>query len=144
MLLIISAPLAQGGKGDEELVSHCLKLRGSYLNLSILLDKKKFRTYGHKREALRGFSLLKEDDIEVLEHCGGRGVNNYELTHVTKLIYFSTMGYEIIVNNDPHSCTTSKIDPFQLMMMLMDGCSSLESWQNMVCLFQNTKLRSKK
>ena len=73
--LLPSAPLAQGGKSDEELAGHCLKIPGSHLNLSVLLDKKKFRTYGHKPGALRGFNVLKEDELGTLEHCGGRGAN---------------------------------------------------------------------
>lgn len=70
-----SAPLAQGGKSDEQLAAHCLKIPGSYLNLSVLLDKRKFRTYGHQPGALRGFTVLKEDEMGTLEHCGGRGAN---------------------------------------------------------------------
>lgn len=70
-----TAPLSQCGRSDDALAAHCLKLPGNYLNLSVLLDKKKFRTYGHKTGALRGFKLLKDDDLGTLECCGGRGVN---------------------------------------------------------------------
>ena len=72
------APSAQGGRSDEDLAAHCLKMPGNYLNLSVLLDKKKFRTYGHKSGALRGFKLLKENDLGSLECCGGRGVNKVQ------------------------------------------------------------------
>ena len=57
------APSAQSGRSDEDLAANCLKMLGSYLNLSVLLDKKKFRTYGHKSGALCGFKLLKENDL---------------------------------------------------------------------------------
>lgn len=66
---------SQNGRKDEDIAAHCLKLPGSHLNLSVLLDKKKFRTYGHKTGALRGFTILKEDELGNLECCGGRGVN---------------------------------------------------------------------
>ena len=71
---IIIAPLSQCGRSDDALAAHCLKLPGNYLNLSVLLDKK-FRTYGHKTGALRGFKLLKDDDLGTIECCGGRGSN---------------------------------------------------------------------
>ena len=61
-----SAPLAKDGKSDEELAAHCLTIPGSHLNLSVLLDKK-FQTYGHKPGALRGFNVLKEDELGTLE-----------------------------------------------------------------------------
>ena len=58
-----------------DIAAHCLKLPGSYLNVSTLLDKKKFRSYGHKVGALAGFQLLQDDDLGRLEHCGGHGAN---------------------------------------------------------------------
>ena len=61
------------------MAAHCLKMPGSYLNLSVLLDKKKFRAYGHKPGALRGFTVLKEDEHGTLEDCGGRGANKVNL-----------------------------------------------------------------
>ena len=78
VFLLYIAPLSQSGRSDDALAAHYLKLPGNYLNLSVLLDKKKFRTYGHKTGALRGFTVLKDDDLGALECCGGRGVNKVD------------------------------------------------------------------
>jgi hypothetical protein len=78
--------LAKGGKSDEEVAAHYLKIPGNHLNLSVLLDKKKFRTYGHRPGALRGFNVLKEDELGTLEHCGGRGANKVTIKFLMNLI----------------------------------------------------------
>ena len=75
ILYAYAAPLSQAYKSDKDVAAHCLKLPGSFLNLSVLLDKKKFRAYGHKIGALKGFGFLQEDDLGTLEPCGGRGAN---------------------------------------------------------------------
>ena len=111
-----SAPLAQGGKSDEQLAAHCLKIPGSYLNLSVLLDKKKFRTYGHKPGALRGFTVLKEDEMGTLEHCGGRGANKVSNCDVTDLT--NKQNLIVLACTYVHSCITSRKDLFLLMMTL--------------------------
>ncbi len=57
------------------MAAYCLKLPGSYINLSALLDKKKFRAYDNKAGALLGFETLQKDKLGELEQCGGRGSN---------------------------------------------------------------------
>ena len=74
-MCVHTAPISQSYKNSMDVAAHCLKLPGSYLNVSTLLDKKKFRSYGHKVGALAGFQLLQDDDLGRLEHCGGRGAN---------------------------------------------------------------------
>ena len=56
-----------------DIARHCLKLSGTVLNVSVLLDKKKFRSYGHKEGALKGFRLLQVDDLGTLDEFSGRG-----------------------------------------------------------------------
>lgn len=68
------APIA-GGKSDIDIAAHCLELPGNVLNLSTLLDKKKFRMYGSKVGAIKGFKFLEGDGLGTLEVCGGRGIN---------------------------------------------------------------------
>ena len=69
------APYSNGTKTILETAAHCLKLPGNLLSVSTLLDKKKFRTYGHKIGAVSGFRLLQDDGLGTLEPCGGRGQN---------------------------------------------------------------------
>jgi len=54
------------------IATHCLKLPS---NLHVLLDKMKFRTYGHKIGAVNGFQHLQDDCLGKLEPCGGHGQN---------------------------------------------------------------------
>ncbi len=61
--------------GKDDLATYCLKLPGSYLNLSVLLDKKKFRFHDNKAGALLGMKALHADSLGTLEQCCGRGVN---------------------------------------------------------------------
>ena len=56
-----------------DITRHCLKLSGTVLNVSVLLDKKKLRSYGRKEGALKGFRLLQEDDLGTLDEFSGRG-----------------------------------------------------------------------
>ena len=74
MVIYLYSSVAQSYKNNMDITTHCLKLPGSYLNVSTLLDKK-FRSYGHKVGALAGFQLLQGDDLGRLEHCGGCGAN---------------------------------------------------------------------
>ncbi len=64
-----------GKKSKDDLATYCLKLPGSHLNLSVLLDKKKFRFHDNKAGALLGMKALHADSLGTLEQCGGRGVN---------------------------------------------------------------------
>ncbi len=50
-----------GRKKDEEISKHILKLPGKCLDLSVLLDKNKFRSFDHKEGALRDFKKFKDD-----------------------------------------------------------------------------------
>ena len=88
-----SAPISQSYKNNMDVAAHCLKLPGSYLNVSTLLDKKKFRSYGHEVGALAGFQLLQNDDLGKLEHCGGHGAKKVftDQTIVTVCMYIHTM-----------------------------------------------------
>ncbi len=61
-----------GRKKDEEIAKHILKLPGTCLDLSVLLDKKKFRSFDHKEGALRGFKKLEKDDLGSLIVKQGR------------------------------------------------------------------------
>ena len=56
-----------------DIARHCLKLSGTVLNVSVLLDKKKFRSYVHKEGALKGFRLFQDDDLGTLDEFSGRG-----------------------------------------------------------------------
>lgn len=58
-----------------ELATRCLLLPGNYLSISLLLEKNKFRVFGSKPGALKGFKYLENDDLGTLEVCGGRGTN---------------------------------------------------------------------
>ena len=53
------------GKSVIDIGRHCLKIPGRLLDLSTLLDKKKFRAYDNKEGALRGFHALQEDGLEL-------------------------------------------------------------------------------
>ena len=64
---------SQGCKNDVDITRHCLKLSGRVLNVSVLLNKKKFGRYGHKEGALKGFRLLQEDDLGTLNEFSGHG-----------------------------------------------------------------------
>ncbi|XP_064387980.1 uncharacterized protein LOC135336182 isoform X1 [Halichondria panicea] len=64
-----------GKKSKDDLATYCLKLPGSHLNLSVLLDKKKFHFHDNKAGALLGMKALHADSLGTLEQCGGRGVN---------------------------------------------------------------------
>ncbi|XP_064387981.1 uncharacterized protein LOC135336182 isoform X2 [Halichondria panicea] len=76
----VTDPLSQcsspsGKKSKDDLATYCLKLPGSHLNLSVLLDKKKFHFHDNKAGALLGMKALHADSLGTLEQCGGRGVN---------------------------------------------------------------------
>ncbi len=75
-----------GKKSKDDLATYCLKLPGSHLNLSVLLDKKKFHFHDNKAGALLGMKALHADSLGTLEQCGGRGVNKV-YTHVQCDVY---------------------------------------------------------
>ena len=54
---------------------HCLKIPGKLLDVSVLLDNKKFRAFHNKEGALMGFKQLERDGLGKLEprRGGGRG-----------------------------------------------------------------------
>ena len=58
-------------KKKEDVAAYCLKLPGSYMNLSVLLAKSKFRVYDNKAGALLGFETLQKDQLGDLEQCSG-------------------------------------------------------------------------
>ena len=74
------APLSR--HSDKEMGRHCLKLPGTLLDVSILLEKKRFRSHDNKPGALRGFKLLEEDSLGQLEIKRGHGSSkvNYIVT----------------------------------------------------------------
>ena len=45
------------------------------MDVSVLLDKKKFRGYKNKDGALIGFNLLQKEELGNLEHTRGRGIS---------------------------------------------------------------------
>ena len=45
------------------------------MNLSVVLDKKKFRFHDNKAGVLLGMRTLQSDYVGTLEQCGGRGIN---------------------------------------------------------------------
>jgi len=71
----LTSPSSHATKTTVDIATHCLKLPGNLLSVSVLLDKKKFRTYGHKIGAVNGFQHLQDDGLGKLEPCGGRGQN---------------------------------------------------------------------
>lgn len=117
-----TAPLSQSYKNSTDVAAHCLKLPGSYLNVSILLDKKKFRSYGHNVGALKGFQLLQDDDLGRLEPCGGRGANKVCHSGALSVVYLNyCLTMYILVHQwciplDLCSYTTSENGRFQPMM----------------------------
>ena len=88
--------------------------------VAVLLDKKKFRIYGHKPGALRGFNVLKEDKLGTLEHAlcrswckeGKHLMNPIDLTINTSHVMHL------------RSCTTGLFLP---MTMLKIECNLQES-----------------
>ena len=58
-----------------DVATHCLNLSGNNINLSSLLDQKKFRIYGSKTGAVKGFKYLENYSMGNFEVCGGRGFN---------------------------------------------------------------------
>ena len=111
-----TAPLSQSYKNSTDVAAHCLKLPGSYLNVSILLDKKKFRSYGHKVGALRGFQLLQDDDLGRLEPCGGRGANKVRHSGALSVVFY-VHAHHWCIPLDLYSYTTSENGHFLLMMI---------------------------
>ena len=56
------------------------------MDLSTLLDKKKFRAYDNKEGALRGFHALEEDGLGCLEVKRGRGTSKVIIGSVAEVL----------------------------------------------------------
>ena len=100
------------GRCILEIGRHCLKIPGRLLDLSTLLDKKKFRAYDNKEGALRGFRALEEDGLGSLEKRG-RGTNKVR----TKNTYNWANSNMYLYYN--YSLTNFANDSCRLMMMRM-------------------------
>ena len=57
------------GESPELIAAHCLLLSGNHLDMSTLLDKKKFRGYKNREGALAGFNVLQIDGLGTLENA---------------------------------------------------------------------------
>lgn len=85
-----------------EVATHCLMLPGNVLNLSTLLDKKKFRVYGSKAGAIKGFKYLENDHMGNLELCGGRGVNKVTKIRQTITVTLHSSAFSCIISRKGH------------------------------------------
>ena len=56
-----------------------MKIPGRLLDISTLLDKKKFRSFDNKGGALRGFKELEKNGLGSLEIKRGRGSNKVKM-----------------------------------------------------------------
>ena len=56
-----------------KIARHCLKIPGRVMDLTTLLEKKKFRSFQNKDGALRGFRHLEESELGTLEVKSGSG-----------------------------------------------------------------------
>lgn len=72
----------QPSRTTTRIGQHCLKISGTLLDVSVLLDKKKFRSFDNKDGALRGFKKFEEDDLGTLEPRRGTGANKVWLPYV--------------------------------------------------------------
>ena len=77
------------GKSPEQIAAHCLLLPGNHLDMSTLLDKKKFRGYKNREGALAGFSVLQKDSLGTLENASKRGVQKVDAL-AAEIIDFET------------------------------------------------------
>ena len=68
----------QGTKTDHDTASFILSLKGSILNLTDLLNAKKFRTRGNKPGALRAFKLLEQEGLGTLDSRDVRGTDKVQ------------------------------------------------------------------
>ncbi len=57
-----------------EIVTHCIKFPGKVLDVSVLLDKKKFRSFENKDGANRVFCQLQDDRLGTLEVRKGKNL----------------------------------------------------------------------
>ena len=76
-----------GRKCDTEIAKHILKLPGKFMDLSVLLDKKKFRSFDNKEGALRGFKKLEDDELGRTSIKQGRNGSSSRVsnTHVSSI-----------------------------------------------------------
>ena len=65
---------------------HCLRIPGKRLDVSILLDKKKFRSFNNKEGVLRGFKQLESDGLGKLE-AKRSGRRSTKVRHKTKMVW---------------------------------------------------------
>ena len=68
------------GKTPKQIAAHCLLLLDNHMDMSTLLDKKKFQGYKNREGALAGFNLQK-DGLGTLENTSKRGVQKVKLMH---------------------------------------------------------------
>ena len=108
-LLNTAQPPHLPGKSVIDIGRHCLKIPGRLLDLSTLLDKKKFRAYDNKEGALRGFHSLQADGLGCLEVKRGRGNSKVNIiVHLSPCIC-QCLTYSLTNFGNKH---------FQLMMMM--------------------------
>ena len=94
LVFTIARPSHLPGKSAIDIGRHCLKIPGRLLDLSTLLDKKKFRAFDNKDGALRGFNALQDDGLGCLEQVKrGKGYS--------KVIWLCIR----LVFSPQHSCT---------------------------------------
>ena len=105
------APSSNGTKTILETAAHCLKLPGNLLSVSTVLDKKKFRTYGHKIGAVSGFRLLQDDGLDTLEPCGGCGQNKNVIASIrcSHIIQKTNKALTHMYVTFPAKCVLSRI-----------------------------------
>ena len=72
-IFVWTAPQQHRGGDDLQIARHCLKIPGRVMDLTTLLDKKKFRSFQNKDGALRGFRHLESNDLGTLEVKSGTG-----------------------------------------------------------------------
>ena len=77
-----------------------LSLKGHVLDLTELLNAKKFRTSGNKPGALRAFKLLEQEGLGCLDARPGRGADKVFLSHTLQINVASLRSVGIILYND--------------------------------------------
>lgn len=73
MFAVLGTPIQS--TDDEATAAFCLQLPGSTLDLTRLLNAKKFRSRGNKEGALKAMRLLAYEGLGELEERHGRGSN---------------------------------------------------------------------
>lgn len=118
----------------KEIGRHCLKIPGKLLDVSILLDKKKFRAYENKDGALKGFRQLQEDGLGVLEPRRGRGSKVRNISIHSLLFLFHPFFTDLPISK----AFTFESVYFWTRRMRKKSLNLLESWWNMTSLCLNT------